>query len=523
MTTLPRYDEPRLFRLMCAALAALVACSAPAPTPAQPAVAKRVVDVPMSEPAEYDIDRISRAAGEAIFTRTGIGDPYRAGVPYPIFLALLRAFPQTFGADTSALAQKFGFVARAADPASEDADVRAGLPIGMHLTTDPITNVPFVVTNCSLCHTERLRWPGGETLVVGLGNKRVRIHAYDAAFAAITQQKSFTVEKLGRLAREAAHEHKIAWPGQYADAMVAGAIAALRTRASERAELHELVAHGPPGRVATIEAFVPALRELSGKPIAYGRDIGWAKVPDVIGFRNRVTLSWDGSGEGPMDLLAVEADIAAGVRVAWMERHPFQGASLGAYLRQPPPRPTFPGKFDRGLAERGRVLFEEHCSDCHGKYARDGDPLEYDEQVIALADIGTDPMRASSATDSFERVANDPVLTRGYTKFRRTFGYVPPVLTNVWARAPYGHAGQWPSLAVLATPPDQRPTKFVVDLDAPYDLTDVGVETRAPGGALRAGEYLHDATKPGFSIAGHPFLAELGKDAPAVIEYLKSL
>ena len=55
----------------------------------------------MSEPAEYDIDRISRDAGEAIFTRTGIGDPYRTGVPYPIFLALLRAFPQTFGADTA--------------------------------------------------------------------------------------------------------------------------------------------------------------------------------------------------------------------------------------------------------------------------------------------------------------------------------------------------------------------------------------------------------------------------------------
>ncbi|HEY5925310.1 MAG TPA: hypothetical protein VIV11_26685 [Kofleriaceae bacterium] len=505
-------------------LVALVgACSAPAVEPAAPVVAKRAPELPMSEPAEYDIDRISRGAGEAIFTRIGIGDPYRTGVPYPIFVALLRAFPQTFGADTQQLSHKFGFVARAADPASDDADLRAGLPIGMHLTTDPITMVPFVVTNCSLCHTERLRWPGGEALIVGLANKRVRIHAYDAAFSQITQHKSFTVEKLGRLAREAATEHKITWPEQYRDALVSGTMAALRTRATDRAELHELAAHGPPGRVATIEAFVPALRELSGKPIAYARDVGWAKVPDVIGFRNRVTLSWDGSGEGSMDLLAVEADIAAGVRVAWIERHPFQGASLGTYLRQPAPRPTFPGKFDRGLAEKGRVLFEQHCADCHGKYARDGEPIDYDEQIVALADIGTDPARASSATDSFERVANDPALTRGYTKFRRTYGYVPPVLTNVWTRAPYGHAGQWPSLAVLALAPDQRPKQFVVDLDAPYDLGKVGVATRVPNGSLRAGEYLHDAAKPGFSVAGHPFLADLGKDAPAVIEYLKAL
>ena len=63
------------------AFALVAACSAPAPTPAQPPVAKRVVDVPMSEPAEYDIDRISRAAGEAIFTRTGIGGPYKTGIP----------------------------------------------------------------------------------------------------------------------------------------------------------------------------------------------------------------------------------------------------------------------------------------------------------------------------------------------------------------------------------------------------------------------------------------------------------
>ena len=68
-----------------------------------------------------------------------------------------------------------------------------------------------------------------------------------------------------------------------------------------------------------------------------------------------------------------------------------------------------------------------------------------------------------AATESFERAANDPTLTRGYTQVPPADGYVPPVLTNVWARAPYGHAGQWPSLAVLATAPDEAPARFVVD------------------------------------------------------------
>jgi hypothetical protein len=50
----------------------------------------------------------------------------------------------------------------------------------------------------------------------------------------------------------------------------------------------------------------------------------------------------DASGRGPMDLLAVEADIAAGVRVEWLERHHFAGAAG----RVPAPAratPRFPG------------------------------------------------------------------------------------------------------------------------------------------------------------------------------------
>src|SRR5258708_38330463 len=103
--------------------ATTTAAIAPAATRAPPAV-------PISDPAEYDIDRISRDAGKAIFGRTGIGDPYRTGVPYPIFLALDRAFPRTFGATTGELAHKFGLVARAPNPTSDDPDEAEGLPGG---------------------------------------------------------------------------------------------------------------------------------------------------------------------------------------------------------------------------------------------------------------------------------------------------------------------------------------------------------------------------------------------------------
>ena len=75
-------------------------------------------------------------------------------------------------------------------------------------------------------------------------------------------------------------------------------------------------------------------------------------------------------------------------------------------------------------------------------------------------------------------------------------------------------------------PPDRRPTKIVLQLDAPYDLAAVGVSTRAPApgdATLGAGEYLHDATSPGLGVLGHPFLADMGADAKAIVEYLKTL
>nr|HEX4317832.1 hypothetical protein [Kofleriaceae bacterium] len=508
----------------CVAGIACGASSPPAPPPVAPIVAPPTPPVvddpltrepPLSDPAEYAIDRISREAGERIFTTTGIGDPYRTGIPYPLFLALLRGFPRVFGADTNELAARFGFLARAADPASPDADVRAGLPVGMHLTVDPLTTIPFVVTNCSLCHAERV----GGAVVVGLANRRVEIHAYDRAFADVIELPGFTADHLAKLAGDAADREHVAWPDSVRDVVVAAFVDALQRRAADRAELHARTAADPPGRVATIDSFVLALHRLTGHDVAYAADVGWAKIPDVIGFAQRTTLSWDNSAEGSMDVLAVEADLAAGARVAWFDSHPFQGPSLGAFLRQPAARPAFPGKIDRKRADRGRRAFVDNCEPCHGHY--DGGRVTYDEKVIPVVDLGTDPARAQAATDSFVDAANDAALTRGYTRFRRTGGYVPPILVNVWARAPYGHAGQWPSLRALATAPARRAHQFTVAYDAPYDLDAVGLSTTPTGGS---GDYAYDADRPGFSVAGHPFLSDLAAPTTAdVIEYLKTL
>ena len=203
---------------------------APATATGATAITPRTPEIPLSDPAEYAIDRISRDAGKAIFERTGVGDPYRTGVPYPVFLALQRAYPAILGNDPQDLAARFGFVARAADPASEDLDRREGLPIGLHLTTDPLTGVQFLMTACAACHAEHLRWAGGDAVVIGLGNKRIRIHAYDRAFAQVTREPGFTAARLAAFATDAAAARHLAWPEPYREGITAATVRALGVR-----------------------------------------------------------------------------------------------------------------------------------------------------------------------------------------------------------------------------------------------------------------------------------------------------
>jgi mono/diheme cytochrome c family protein len=262
-----------------------------------------------------------------------------------------------------------------------------------------------------------------------------------------------------------------------------------------------------------------------GQPVATGSAVGWAKIPDVIGYPQRSTLSFDGAAVGSKDALVIEADFAAGARVEWFFSHPLQGPSLSQYLNALPRELPFPGAIDDVLAQRGKGMFEAHCASCHGRYDENGRAIEYQERVIPLAVIGTDPARAEAVSAAYVQAGNDPRFSHGLVQVRRTLGYVAPVLTDVWAHAPYGHAGQWPSLAVLAKPPAARPSHFVMDLSGRIDFEELGVPVRADDGApLAEHEQRVDGSQPGHTLVGHPFLADLPGDARrAVLEYLKTL
>lgn len=510
-----------LLALPLVAAAAFAACTSrpPAAEPAQPVAKAPPPDagVPLAEPTEYSQAPVSRKAGRRYFAETGMGDPYAAGIPYPIFLAMMRAFPGKLGKDWAAFDERFGTIARGDKP-----------PVGFHLTTDPNTHVRFLVVNCALCHAAELHLPGGDRVVMGMGNRRLRIHAYDRALVGIARDPRFTPEALAPLVSRVARSQHEAWPMAWRRVMLQKTVENLVQHAKSRGHQLDRLAGALPGRVATIEGFMLALNEHAGTHFKLPKTIGWAKIPDAAKWRWRQTLSWDAASIGSPVTLISEADFAFGVRPAWFESHRFIPTSIDLWLKGFERDLAYPGKIDAGLARRGYAAFEDNCTECHGHYAPPGEPfrLAYHEQVISIARLGTDRARLDAVTPAFVRTVNSLPTTQGLTHTRRSGGYVPPPLNDVWARGLYGHNGQWPSIAVIATPPAERPRRYFVDPDATYDLDHLGTKWRAatPGDKPLGHEYLYDGTKPGFSVAGHPFLARLPDDQKrAVMEYLKTL
>lgn len=199
---------------------------------------------------------------------------------------------------------------------------------------------------------------------------------------------------------------------------------------------------------------------------------------------------------------------------------------IEAWIKSTEP-PKYPWDIDAELAERGRVVFNEHCSRCHGTYGPKG---RYEQKNIAIAEIGTDPVRWQALTPEHRRWMKVGWLSRFGADDVDTDppGYVAPPLHGVWAGAPYFHNGSVPTLwHVLHS--DQRPKVWKRTEDG-YDRQRVGLEVEemaAIPSSVKAAAHRRryfDTTISGKSSAGHLYPNRLSDDEKAaVLEYLKSL
>jgi mono/diheme cytochrome c family protein len=209
-------------------------------------------------------------------------------------------------------------------------------------------------------------------------------------------------------------------------------------------------------------------------------------------------------------------------------------ADIRAFVLSVQP-PKYPFPVDAAKAAKGRGIFEEHCSRCHGTYGPQG---KYPNKVVDVDTIDTDRTLAESTPPGALEHYNKSWFARQIgpdgAAYRaiEPLGYQAPPLDGVWATAPYFHNASVPTIYQVLNS-TARPKYFTRGYRTgreDYDPRRVGWKYTELGGPADAKlpsferRKIYDTTLPGRGNGGHRFGDKL-KDAErwAVIEYLKTL
>jgi mono/diheme cytochrome c family protein len=185
--------------------------------------------------------------------------------------------------------------------------------------------------------------------------------------------------------------------------------------------------------------------------------------------------------------------------------------------------PKYPKPVDPSLAAKGKIVFEENCSGCHGTYGANG---SYPNLLIPESIIQTDSLlyKNNYSNPQFVNWFNKSWFTTGDHPAQLVpfNGYIAPPLDGIWITAPYLHNGSVPTLeAVLNS--KLRPKYWSRDFDHPqYDFDHPGWKYKEEETAGSTSVY--NTTLPGYGNYGHYFGDALSnEERKAVIEYLKTL
>ena len=183
--------------------------------------------------------------------------------------------------------------------------------------------------------------------------------------------------------------------------------------------------------------------------------------------------------------------------------------------------PKYPYPIDKALAQRGGVIFVEHCSKCHGSGS------DYPNLMIPESLVGTDSLlyKSNYQSPQFIEWFNRSWFAQGDhpARLAPSDGYIAPPLDGIWMTAPYLHNGSVPTLEALLDS-RERPVYWVRDFAHPqYDYGKVGWKYTTDT-AGKASTVIYNTTLPGYGNYGRRFGDALSKtERKAVIEYLKTL
>lgn len=193
-----------------------------------------------------------------------------------------------------------------------------------------------------------------------------------------------------------------------------------------------------------------------------------------------------------------------------------------AYIRSLEP-PVFPKEIDRRTAKKGRAIFNENCSSCHGTYGKDE---AYPNLLIPAVVVQTDSMLCGQIMKNKQFIDwfNNSWFVQGDNPAQLVpfNGYIAPPLDGVWATAPYMHNGSVPTVEAMLNS-KLRPAYWSRDFkNHEYDYRALGWIYKEHNEPERRKVY--NTTLPGYGNHGHYFGDALTQsERGAVIEYLKTL
>ena len=185
--------------------------------------------------------------------------------------------------------------------------------------------------------------------------------------------------------------------------------------------------------------------------------------------------------------------------------------------------PEFPNGVDQMLVAKGKILFEDNCSSCHGNY---GAREFYPNLLIPESMILTDSFlyKNNYSNPQFVNWFNKSWFTKGDhpAQLQPFAGYIAPPLDGIWISAPYLHNGSVPTLETLLNS-KLRPKYWSRDFDHPqYDYEKIGWKFSIESGPGNSNIY--NTELPGYGNYGHYFGDALtDEERKAIIEYLKTL
>lgn len=440
------------------------------------------------------------------FKYGSIGSEGRGGIPYSLWLALPRAFPEHLPKGPGHGYERLGFLY---EPGKRR-------PIGTSYRENPLGQVGL---NCAVCHTGLVRSSAAAPprLVLGMPANQLHLQAYVKFLRASGKDERFNADTLIPAIRKA--DPDFSWTDEliYRHFVIPRTRKALLEVDKQFAWMDRRPPQGP-GRVDTFNPY----KVLLGIDRASDKTVGTVDLPSLWNQRPRrgMYLHWDGNNNK-----VEERNISAAIGAGVMEDtkgmkdsldEPSM-ARLADWISDLKP-PAYPAeRIDRPLARRGATVFAERCAACH---AFDGSRVG---QVTPIDAVRTDRERLDSFSPELARLMN--TLGEGrpwhFRHFRKTNGYANMPLDGLWLRAPYLHNGSVPDLRSLLSPPAERPRAFYRNYDV-YDWRRVGFVSRGPE-AERVG-YRFDTTERGNGNAGHLYGTRLPEqDKEALIEYLKGL